>query len=53
MEAAKVLTIFFSNVLQNFNISRFPACDLLIQNRKDPTLKAIIKYRKHPSIGAI
>ena len=51
-KVAKVLITFFSNVVSNFNISRFPDSDTLIQNIKDPTLKAILKYRKHPSIIA-
>ena len=53
METAKVLNAFFLNVVQNLNISRFPNSDLLIGNIKDPTLKATLKNRKHPSIIAI
>ena len=53
METAKVFNTFFSNVVQNLNISRFPDSDPLIRNIKDPALKAILKYRKHPSIIAI
>ena len=53
METAWVLNNFFSNVAQNLNISRFADSDPLIQNIKDTTLKAILKYRKHPSIIAI
>ena len=43
----------FSNVVQNLKISRFSDYDPLIQNIKDPTLKAIFKSRKQPSIIAI
>ena len=53
METAKVLNTFSSNVVQNLNISRFLDSDPLIRNIKDPTLKAILKYWKHPSIIAI
>ena len=53
METANVLNTFFSNVVSNLNISRFPNSDPLIRNIKDPTLKAILKYRKHPSITDI
>ena len=53
METANILNTFFSNVVQNLDISRFPDSDPLIQNIKDPTLKAILKYRKYPSIVAI
>ena len=50
METAKVLDTFFSNVVQNLNISKFSDSDLLIRNIKDPTLEAVLKYRKYPSI---
>ena len=53
MEANKVLKTFFSNVFQNLNIARFLDSDPLIRNIKDPTLKAILKHRKHPSIIVI
>ena len=53
METAKVLDTFFSNVVQNLNISRFPDSDPLIRNIKDMTLKATLEYTKHPSIIAI
>ena len=53
MKRAKVLNNFFSNVVQNLNIFRFPGSDPLIQNIKDSTLNAILKCRKHPSIIAI
>ena len=49
LETVKVLNTFFSNVVQNFNISRFPDFDPFIRNIKGPTLKAILKYQKHPS----
>ena len=53
MEIAKVLNTFFSNVIQNSNIFKFPDSDPLILNIKDPTLKAILKYDKRPAIIAI
>ena len=53
METAKVLNTFSSNVVQNLNIFRFPDSDTLILNIEDSTLKAILKYKKHPSIIAI
>ena len=43
------MNTFFSNVVQNLSNSRFPDSDPLIRNIKDPTLKAILKYRKRPS----
>ena len=53
MEIAKVLNTFFSNVIQNSNIFKFPDSDPLILNIKDPTLKAILKYNKRLAIIAI
>ena len=50
MELAKVWKTFFSNFVQNLNIFRFLDSDPLIRNIKDPTLKAILKFSKHPSI---
>ena len=53
LETAKVLSNFFCNILQNLDISRFLNDKPLASNTNDATLKAILKYRKHPSIIAI
>ena len=53
METAKVWLHFFSNLVQNLKVSRFPDSDPLIRNIKDPTPKGILKYRKYPSIVSI
>ena len=50
---AEVFNSFFGNIVKNFNISQYPDFDPIIENVKDPTLKAILKYEKHPSILAI
>ena len=47
------MNTFFSIIVQNLNISRFLDSNPLIQNIKDPSLKAIAKFRKHLSIIAI
>ena len=52
-ETANFLNNFSSKFVQNLNISRFTDSDPLIQNIKYPTLKAILKYRKHPRKTAI
>ena len=44
---------FFGNIVKNLNISQYSDFDPIIENVKDPTLKAILKYKKHPSILAI
>ena len=44
---------FFSNIVQNLNIARYTSEESFVDNISDPTLKAILKYRNHPSIIAI
>ena len=53
LETAEILNNFFSNVVQNLDISRISNEDQFIYCIKDRTLKAILKCRKHPSIVAI
>ena len=52
-EIAEVLNNFFSNIVQNLDISRYSNNKPLVSNTNDATLKAIVKYRNHPSIIAI
>ena len=51
-ETAKVLNEFFSNVVTNLNITQFNQIDQIPENISDPVIKAIVKYRAHPSIIA-
>ena len=53
LETAEVLNKFFSNVVQNLDILRNSNNEPLVSNTNDATLKAILKYRNHPSIIAI
>ena len=53
MEQLRFLKTFFFNIVKNFNISQYCDFDPTIENVKDPTLKAILKYEKHPSVLAI
>ena len=53
IETAEVLNHFFSNVVQNLNISRYPNGDAFVNSIKDPTLRAIFKYKNHTSIISI
>ena len=50
---ADVFNDFFTNAVKNLNIT--VGGDILCEanNRKDPVLKAIQKYKKHPSVEAI
>ena len=52
-ETAEVFNNFFGNIVKNLNISQYSDFDPIIEKVKDPTLKAILKYEKHPSILAI
>ena len=53
MELLRFLKTFFFNIVKNLNISQYCDFDPTIENVKDPTLKAILKYEKHPSVLAI
>ena len=50
---AEVFNNFFGIIVKILNISLHSDFDPIIVNVKDSTLKAILKYKKHPSIGAI
>ena len=44
---------FFSNVVTNLNIPQFNQIYQTSENISDPVIKAILKYRAHPSTIAI
>ena len=48
-----VLNNFFSNIIKTLGIPQYKDAEPVGQNISDPLLKAIIKYRSHPSIKAI
>ena len=50
---AKVLNAFFSNIVQNLDIQQYNVDDPICENIYDPFLKAIVRYRSHPSIVTI
>ena len=51
MRTAKVFNSFFSNIVKNLKIPHYSNFDPIAQNIEDhPTLKAIVKYKNHPSI---
>ena len=52
-EVAEELINVFANAVKNLNISNYENCDSSVENIADPTLKAIAKWRNHPSILAI
>ena len=44
---------FFSNIVKNLKIPEYENLDPNFENVKDPILRAILKYKNHPSITAI
>ena len=44
----EVFNNFFGNIVKNVIIFQYSNFDAVIENVKDPTLKAILKYEKHP-----
>ena len=52
-KTATVLNDFFSNIMTNLSIRQYIEVEPVSQNIDDPLMKAIIKYRLHPSIIVI
>ena len=50
---AEVLNAFSSNIVQNLDIQQYNVDDPISENINDALLKAIARYRNHPSIVAI
>ena len=53
LETAEVLNKFFSDIVNNLEISKYSKYESFIDNIEDQTLRAILKYKNHPSIIAI
>ena len=53
LETAEVLNTFFGNIVKNLEINQYSNFDPVINHIKDTTLRAILKYKDHPSILAI
>ena len=53
LEAAKVLNKFFSNIVNNLEISKCSKYESFIGSIKDQTLRVTLKYKNHPGIIAI
>ena len=47
------MNTFSSNIAINRNVPEYHDCEGVSKNISEPILKAIVKYRNHPSIGAI
>ena len=50
---AELINLFFSSAVKNLKIPEFSDTNPLAETHSDPTLKAILKYKNHPSIVAI
>ena len=53
LETAEVLNTFFGNIVKNLEINQYSNFDPVINHVKDPTLRAILKYKDHTSILTI
>ena len=53
LETAESLSKFFSNIVNNLEISKYSKCESFIHNIEDGTLRVILKNKNHPSIIAI
>ena len=53
LETAEVLNTFFGNIVKNLEINQYSNFDPVINHVKDPTLRAILKYKYHSNIPAI
>ena len=52
-ETVKVLNNFFSTIFQNLKIPQYKEQDLISASISDLVMRAIFKYKTHPSIIAI
>ena len=50
---AELLNVFFSSAVSNLNIPEYSGINILAERISHPTLKAVLKYKNHPSIVAI
>ena len=53
MRKMQLLNGFFSSAVSNLNIPEYSGINILAERISRPTLKAIFKYKNHPSIVAI
>ena len=53
LETAETLNNFFGNVIKNLMIPKYSEYDPSIDRVENRTIRAILKYRNHPSILAI
>ena len=49
-DTVRALNAFFSNIISDLKFPDYNNCDALAENIQEFLLKAIVKYRNHPSI---
>ena len=52
-ETANIMNTFFSDIVIYLNVLEYHEFEGIFKKISDPILKAIVKYRNHPSIKAI
>ena len=50
LETIEVLNKFFSNIVNNLEISKYSKYEYFIENNEDQTLRVILKYKNHRSM---
>ena len=53
LKTAEILNTFFENIVKDLEKNQYSNFDPVINNAKDPTLRAILRYKGQPSINAI
>ena len=53
LKTAEVLNTFFENIVKDLEKNQYSNFDPVINNAKDPTLRAILRYKGQPSINTI
>ena len=53
LETGEVLNKFFSNIVNNLEISRYSKYESFIDNMEDQTQREILKYKNYPSVITI
>ena len=53
LETVETSNTFFGNIVKNLELIQYSNFDPVINHVKNPTLRALLKYKDHPSILAI
>ena len=53
LETVETSNTFFGNIVKNLELIQYSNFDPVVNHVKNPTLRALLKYKDHPSILAI